>query len=157
MLERPKAKPKTKTVAKPKPVAPTKSYVKNTFTVNRDGRSTEDVNKWRCKICKFLNEKLNEKCHMCSEPKTVLKEAAPKFGGANAQRRAKQVRVNRGGKATGSLRKPKKEEVKAPTAAPGANIHSIGDLNQQTTSQMGEGKKPRISKEPMVEQLKRIA
>ena len=89
MLERPKQKHKPKTTTKPKPAAPTKSYVKNTFTVNRDGKCPEDIGKWRCKICKFMNAKLNEKCHMCSEPKTVLKEAAATYGGANAQRRAK--------------------------------------------------------------------
>jgi hypothetical protein len=37
---------------------------------------------WRCKICKFKNASIEnsdeiERCTMCKEPKTVLKEAPP--------------------------------------------------------------------------------
>ena len=74
-LERPKPKPKTKQVdTKPKP-KPTNSYSKKTYTLNRDGhKAGDEVGKWRCKICKFMNDKDNVSCHMCNEEKTVLKE-----------------------------------------------------------------------------------
>lgn len=85
MLERPK-KTQPKTIhQKPKPKPkPMKNTAKSSYTVNRDGyKGQVDVGKWRCKICSFLNEKDLEKCHMCGEQKTVMKEAPAKFGGGS--------------------------------------------------------------------------
>ena len=35
--------------------------------------SSHDPNKWRCAVCKHLNENSDDICKTCKEPKTVLK------------------------------------------------------------------------------------
>ena len=49
------------------------------------GRNT-DHSKWRCKICKFLNDNSETKCTRCKEEKQVYKDKAV-FGGASAKKR----------------------------------------------------------------------
>jgi hypothetical protein len=38
------------------------------------GRVGAGDQKWRCKVCKFANEKEESNCHMCKEAKAVMKE-----------------------------------------------------------------------------------
>jgi hypothetical protein len=120
MLERPKAKPK-KVEPKAKPL-PQRSYVKNSYTVNKDGAKAgrSEIGKWRCKTCKFMNEKDLTTCHMCNDEKKVFKEI-PNFGGAAGARRA------RGGKTNFKANPAKnshnvKEEKKPEAKGFGANI-----------------------------------
>ncbi len=143
-LERPKAKPKPK-VEKPKP-KPTNSYVKSSYTVNRDGHKLGgDAGKWRCKTCKFMNAKENEKCHMCSEEKQVLRESRAPVGQA-ARRRTKQVKTHQ-------ANKPKKPEESK--GGFGAQVRTLGDIDPN--EKFGKPKQKRFDDRPTLEKLKYIA
>ena len=70
------------------------------------GKNT-DHSKWRCKVCKFLNDNTDSKCTRCHEEKQVYTDKAV-FGGASSKKR--DMMRAQGVKGDKAAKKPHEEE-----------------------------------------------
>eukprot|EP01022_Parablepharisma_sp_SALTPOND_P006657 TRINITY_DN1269_c0_g1_i2.p3 TRINITY_DN1269_c0_g1~~TRINITY_DN1269_c0_g1_i2.p3 ORF type:complete len:244 (+),score=17.53 TRINITY_DN1269_c0_g1_i2:103-732(+) len=57
-------------VKKPKPVV--KPKIKTSGSKGVRVGTINDLSKWRCAVCKHVNEEWDDSCRTCKEPKTVL-------------------------------------------------------------------------------------
>lgn len=128
------------------------------------GKNT-DYSKWRCKICKFLNDVADTQCSMCHEEKQVLTDKAI-FGGANTKKRITE-KATGGAKESQSTHKnkeEKKEESKTNKVEPSnssgfqSKVQTLGDYNYYHSSRAGEQKVSRIDEtETTISKLQKIA
>lgn len=72
-----KGSKKLKEKAAPKPGAAKPTKIKTSGARGMRVGDTVDPNKWRCAVCKHLNDDWEEECTTCHEPKTVLAPEPP--------------------------------------------------------------------------------
>ena len=128
------------------------------------GKNT-DHSKWRCKVCKFLNDVEETKCTMCKEEKQVYTDKAI-FGGANTKKRTNERGIE-GFKESKPITKPKEERKEEGGAKrPGASnatgfqskVQTLGNYNYDHSSRAGEQKVGRIDEtETTISKLQKIA